>query len=102
MDEHENHNGNTITFLRKTKDNSEKIIGIFNFSGESKIGYKIGVPEDKIYRVVLNSDDENMGGQTLVWERDIRHSWGMEWQPQHIEVDICGNSVIFLKAEEKK
>ena len=61
------------------------------------------MPEDKIYRVVLNSDDEKYGG-TNFSKRKRYKAIAEEWngRPQHIEVDICGNSVIFLKAEEKK
>ena len=101
--EHENNNGNTISFLRKTKDGSKKVIGLFNFSGENKIGYKIGVPENKIYRVILNSDDEKYGGTNF--SKRKRYKPVIEvWngRPQHIQVDIGANSVIFLKAEERK
>lgn len=101
--EHENNNGNTISFLRKTKDGSEKVIGLFNFSGENKIGYRIGVPENKIYRVILNSDDEKYGGTNF--SKRKRYKPVIEvWngRPQHIQVDIGANSVIFLKAEERK
>lgn len=101
--EHENYNENIIAFLRKTKDGSEKIIGIFNFSGEAKTGYKIGVPENKIYRILLNSDDEKYGGTNFTKRKKykpLEEPWN--YREQHIEVDIQANSVIFLKAEERK
>lgn len=101
--EHENYNENIIAFLRKTKDGSEKIIGIFNFSGEAKTGYRIGVPENKIYRILLNSDDEKYGGTNFTKRKKykpLEEPWN--YREQHIEVDIQANSVIFLKAEERK
>ena len=46
---------------------------------------------------------KNMGGQNFS-KRKRYKAIAEEWngRPQHIEVDICGNSVIFLKVEEKK
>lgn len=101
--EHENHNGNMISFLRKTRDGKEKIIGVFNFSGENKVAYKVGVPESKTYRVILNSDDEKYGGSSFS-KRKRYKTMAENWngRPQHLELDIASNSVIFLKAEERK
>ena len=99
--EHENHNGNMIIFMRKSED--EHIIGVFNFSGEAKKGYKVGVPAYTRYRVIINSDDVNYGG-TGFTKRKIYTPLLKEWnlRKQHIEVDIQGNSVIFLKGEKRK
>lgn len=100
--EHENYNGNIISFLRKTKDNEEKLIGIFNFSGESKTGYKIAVPENRVYRTILNSDFSEFGGTDFTKKKKfkpiVQEYGGRE---QYIEIDIQGNTVIFLKAEGK-
>ena len=101
--EHENHDGNVIIFRRKSKDQEESIVGIFNFSGEAKHGYKIGVEKTSRYRTLLNSDDPKYGGSGFT-KRKIYIPKDEEWhfKEQHIEVDIQGNSVIFLKAEKQR
>ena len=101
--EHENFNENMIIFLRKTKIDNEYIIGIFNFSGIEKRGYKVGVPENKIYYILLNSDDKKYGGTGLTKRKRYSATKG-QWnqREQHIEIDIQANSVIFLKAEKRK
>lgn len=101
--EHENHNGNMIIFMRNTRDGDEHIIGIFNFSGEAKYKYKVGVPVDNRYRVILNTDDIKYKGTGLTKRKiftPIKEGW--HFKEQHIEIDIQGNSVIFLKAEKSK
>ena len=103
--EHENYTENMLAFLRKTKDFKEHLVVVFNFSGEDKKKYKIGVPENKVYNIILNSDDKKFGGNGTVKKKKykpIDKSWN--YREQHIELDIPKNTVIFLKTEkvEKK
>ncbi|GAA6325637.1 MULTISPECIES: 1,4-alpha-glucan branching protein GlgB [Fusobacterium] len=103
--EHENYTENMLAFLRKTKDFKEHLVVVFNFSGEDKKKYKIGVPENKVYNIILNSDDKKFGGKGTVKKKKykpIDKSWN--YREQHIELDIPKNTVIFLKTEkvEKK
>lgn len=103
--EHENYTDNMLAFLRKTKDFKEHLVVVFNFSGEDKKKYKIGVPENKVYNIILNSDDKKFGGKGTVKKKKykpIDKSWN--YREQHIELDIPKNTVIFLKTEkvEKK
>jgi 1,4-alpha-glucan branching enzyme len=103
--EHENYTENMLAFLRKTKNFKEHLIVVFNFSGEDRKKYKIGVPENKIYNVILNSDDKKFGGKGTAKKKTykpIDKSWN--YREQHIELDIPRNTVIFLKTEkvEKK
>ena len=103
--EHENYTENMLAFLSKTKDFKEHLVVVFNFSGEDKKKYKIGVPENKVYNIILNSDDKKFGGKGTVKKKKykpIDKSWN--YREQHIELDIPKNTVIFLKTEkvEKK
>ena len=98
--EHENNMENMLIFLRKTKDFKEHMIAIFNFSGGDRVGYKVGVPEYKKYKVLLNSDDTRFGGTGYSKKKvyvPIKESWN--YREQHLVIDIKANSAIFLKAD---
>lgn len=98
--EHHNQDENIIAFMRKSQE-AESIIGIFNFSGEAKKSYKLAVPENRMYRIVINSDDEKFGGTGLTKKIRYRAIKGkINGRENHIEIDIQGNSAIFLKAEK--
>jgi 1,4-alpha-glucan branching enzyme len=100
--EHENNSENMLIFLRKAKDFSEYIIAIFNFSGADRSGYKVGLPEHKKYKVLLNSDDTRFGGVGFSRKR-IYESKKIPWNYREfsIEIDIKANSAILLKAEDE-
>ena len=96
--EHENYTENMIAFLRKTRDSKEHIIIVFNFSGTNKIKYRVGIPENKVYNVIINSDDKKYGGKGILKKKKykpILESWN--YREQHIEIDIPANTVSFLR-----
>ncbi|WP_147368468.1 1,4-alpha-glucan branching protein GlgB [Fusobacterium necrophorum] len=101
--EHENIEENMLVFLRKTPDMSELLIAIFNFSGKNQEKYKIGVPLPGKYECILNSNETKFGGYRLgkkISYKSIDSSWN--YREQHIEVDIAGNSALFLKYRKGK
>ena len=76
-----------LAFLRKTKDFKEHLIIVFNFSGEDKKKYKIGVPENKVYNVILNSGDKKFGGKGSAKKKKykpIDKSWN--YREQHLSL----------------
>lgn len=100
--EHENYSENMIAFMRKIRDFKEHLIIVFNFSGANKIKYRIGVPENKVYNVIINSDDKKYGGKGNLKKKKykpILESWN--YREQHIEIDIPANTVVFLKPEKE-
>ena len=100
--EHENYTENMIAFLRKTRDSKEHIVIVFNFSGTNKIKYRVGIPENKVYNVIINSDDKKYGGKGILKKKKykpILESWN--YREQHIEIDIPANTVVFLKPEKE-
>ena len=101
--EHENIEENMLVFLRKTPDMSELLIAVFNFSGKNQEKYKIGVPLPGKYECILNSNETKFGGYRLgkkISYKSIDSSWN--YREQHIEVDIAGNSALFLKYRKGK
>ncbi|WP_294726867.1 1,4-alpha-glucan branching protein GlgB [uncultured Fusobacterium sp.] len=101
--EHENYTENMIAFLRETRDKNEHLVVVFNFSGIDKRNYKIGVPKDVKYTVILNSDENRYWGRGALEKKEytpIKESWN--YRDQHIEIDIPSYTVIFLKPEKEE
>lgn len=64
-----------LSYLRKA--DNESIITILNFTPIIRENYRIGVPEDGCYEIVLNSDSDyysgsNAGGHTIIKSENIR------------------------------
>lgn len=55
---------NIISFVRKDK-NGNKIVAIFNFSGNDYYGYSLGVEKGR-YELLINTDDEKYGGNSVL------------------------------------
>ncbi|MDR1835107.1 MAG: alpha amylase C-terminal domain-containing protein, partial [Fusobacteriaceae bacterium] len=99
--EHENNTENMLIFLRKTKDFGEYLIAVFNFSGADRIQYKVGVPEFRKYKVLLNSDDIRFGGTGLSGKKVYlprKSPWN--YREYSLLMDIKANSAVILKAGE--
>jgi 1,4-alpha-glucan branching enzyme len=54
--------GSTLAVVRRGRDPNAIAIGVFNFSGLVREGYRIGAPLPGRYREVLNSDASAYGG----------------------------------------
>lgn len=54
-----------LTFIRKAKNSSDYLLFILNFTPNTHSGYKIGVPEAREYRIILNSDSSFYGGSNV-------------------------------------
>jgi len=82
--------GNTLAFARRSKDGGE-IICLFNFSGEHRNGYRVGVPHDGSYEVLFGTD--------LVAEGHIipAHPHPSNGRGVSVEVDLPRYSALFLK-----
>ena len=99
--EHENIDGNMVSFLRKTPDKEDFIIVVFNFSGADKENYPLGVDFEGEYEVILDSNFRDFGGSSSSKKRKYKTKEG-EWnyRKTHIELNIAANSTMFLKLKK--
>jgi len=54
---------NIVAFLRRSHDDSPEIICVGNFSALQKKGYRLGLPRDGEYQLLINTDDKAYGGK---------------------------------------
>ncbi len=57
------HEQSVLSYIRK--DGEDYVISIFNFTPVPREPYRIGVPEDAEYKIILNSDADSYGGSNI-------------------------------------
>ena len=51
-----------FSFVRKSKDGKNNMLFVINFTPVARDDYRVGVPKNKTYRLVLNSEDPAFNG----------------------------------------
>jgi 1,4-alpha-glucan branching enzyme len=51
-----------FSFVRKSKDGKNNLLFVFNFTPVARPEYRVGVPQKKTYRLILNSEEAEFGG----------------------------------------
>lgn len=105
--DHTDSHQSVIAYRRKASVGSDALLIVCNFHEQAHSAYRIGVPSEGSYRLLLNSDDPQFGGygyegakleegRTIASERipwhDKRHS---------IELPLPPLSVVIIKREKK-
>ena len=61
----------TYSFIRKNAMGTKNLLFVLNFTPIERKEYRIGVPELKKYKLLLNSDEKRFGGEGLEQPKDI-------------------------------
>lgn len=99
------HDDNTqcIISLRRTDDQGNDVIVVCNFTPVERENYRIGIPEEKYYEIVLNSDDVKYGGTGIPDNKVIEcEEISMHGKANSIVLDIPPMSVMYLKPSKKQ
>ncbi|MFW5936049.1 MAG: alpha amylase C-terminal domain-containing protein, partial [Candidatus Hadarchaeota archaeon] len=90
----------TISFIRRSKDGSDAMVVVCNFTPIPRYDYQVGVPEGGYWKEALNSDAELYGGNgygnlggveaTNVYSHGKHHSLSLTLPPL---------GVLFLKKD---
>jgi len=89
-----------VAFLRRGQTPGDHLVVVCNFTPVVQKGYRVGVPEARFYREILNSDDARFGGSGVT-NSPGRQAIPMPWQhrPCHLELTLPPLGVIYLKPE---
>ena len=88
-----------VVFLRKAHDPDEQILCVCNFTPVPRYDYRIGVPHERFYRELLNTDASLYGGTNMGngggvhAHRDPSHGF-----PCSLQLTLPPLSVTYLKA----
>ncbi|MBQ0135951.1 MAG: 1,4-alpha-glucan branching protein GlgB [Oscillospiraceae bacterium] len=90
-------NCNSVLAFKRKNDNGEELIVIFNFTKVNREGYLCGV-NPGTYEVVFSTDDPSFGGTGYATTGKVTaQSKPMHNKQNSIEVNLAGNSALFLK-----
>jgi len=78
------------SFFRKAPDDDKCILFILNLTPVEYQGYRVGVPKNKTYKLLLNSADEQYGGLGgAAVKKSIKAKSGdCDWKPQYLELNL--------------
>ncbi len=96
-------NANSIIAFRRIDKAGKEIIAVFNFTPNSFNDYKIGVPENATYKVVMDTSLEKFGGT----KPNLSGTYKAKKQPMHnldysIGLKLNGLSAVYLEKKETK
>lgn len=101
IDFHDSDNS-VLSFVRKSKNNDEIIVCVFNFTPMYRTNYRIGVPESGYYEEIFNSDSweywgSNQGNYGGKWSENIY------WQGKHnsLNIDIPPLAGVYFKLKKQ-
>ena len=96
-------NANSIIAFRRIDKKGKELIAIFNFTPNSFDEYRIGVPENATYKVVLDTSLEKYGGtKPRISGTYKAKKFPMHGLDQSIGVKLNGLSAIYLEKKETK
>ncbi|MGD0658471.1 MAG: 1,4-alpha-glucan branching protein GlgB [Syntrophorhabdales bacterium] len=87
-----------VSFIRRAKNREDFLVFVFNLTPVPRRNYRIGVPESRFYREVLNSDSEIYGGSN-VGSQGGRYAEGISWhgRPCSLVLDLPPLGGLVLK-----
>ena len=96
-------NANSTIAFRRIDKSGKEIIAVFNFTPNSFDDYKIGVPSEGTYKVVLDTSLAKFGGDKARLSGTYKSKkYAMHGLEQSIAIKLNGLSAVYLeKAEDK-
>lgn len=92
-----------VSFIRRSKDSSDFIVTVCNFTPQPHSHYRIGVPEPGFYTELFNSDARKYGGSNM---GNLGGKWTDEWAFHNFSfsLDLClpPLAVLVLKLDPTK
>jgi len=86
-----------LSFIRRGESPDDQLVFILNFTPMVHRGYKIGVPLNGEYEVLLNSDSEYYWGSNVGTDHVQAKDGGWHEQPAHINIDLPPLAGLILK-----
>ena len=91
-----------LSFMRINNDETERIAVILNFTTVERKGYRIGVPYDGEYEVILSSNGKAFGGDGKGTRKCTAKKVEADGYPYSVKVDLKPLTALYLKNNNKR
>ncbi len=93
--DHTDHARTVLSYLRKGSEGDPPLVVVCNFTPQVREAYGMGVPQEGVWREVLNSDDAAFGGSGHYRNGDVK-AIEQEWngRPWHIKITLPALAVL--------
>jgi 1,4-alpha-glucan branching enzyme len=97
------HQNSVLTYLRNGKKAGDCVVVVNNFTPAVRHHYRVGVPANDTYEVLINSDDDQYGGTGNYSEKSFQ-AVESEWngRPYHVELTLPPLATVILKKKATK
>lgn len=96
-------NHSVVSFIRRSKDSSDFVVAVCNFTPQPHSHYRVGVPEPGFYKELFNSDAREYGGSNM---GNLGGKWTEEWwyhnKPFSIDLCLPPLGVLILKLDREQ
>ncbi|GAC14942.1 1,4-alpha-glucan branching protein GlgB [Aliiglaciecola lipolytica] len=99
--DHGNAEQSMLSLLRKSKDGKQCVVAISNFTPVPRDEFRVGVPKEGTYTLLLNSDDKKYWGSGYKVAKKVK-SEALEWnnQPHSIRINMPPLATLMLLITE--
>jgi 1,4-alpha-glucan branching enzyme len=88
---------NIIAFVRRSPQSEKQLICVANFSAVPRSGYRLGLPREGLYHVLINTDEEEYGGSNTSAVPDLdSESVASHGRAHSIQIDLPPLTTIWL------
>ncbi|MCK5779560.1 MAG: 1,4-alpha-glucan branching protein GlgB [Psychrilyobacter sp.] len=99
----DNNSEGILSFVRKSKNKNEFLVGVFNFTPVYYEKHRLEVPRFTDYVEVLNSDEYRFGGEGRTNSEILKPNWiGADGLPGYVEMKVAPLSMTYLKPKFNK
>ncbi|MCI5741851.1 MAG: 1,4-alpha-glucan branching protein GlgB [Lachnospiraceae bacterium] len=75
-----------FSFLRKGSEGEKRLLFVFNFTPVERSDYRVGVPEKKSYKLILDSEEERFGGSGNTAKKKTYQAKKMPWDNREYSI----------------
>ncbi|MBU2876163.1 MULTISPECIES: 1,4-alpha-glucan branching protein GlgB [Alteromonadaceae] len=99
--DHGNAEQSMLSLLRKSKNGQQTVIAVSNFTPVPRDEFRVGVPEEGEYHLILNSDDKKYWGSGYKVLKNVQ-SEAVKWnnQPYSIRINMPPLATLMLQITE--
>lgn len=74
------------SFVRNGRTKRNSLLFVINFTPVERLDYRVGVPKDKKYMLILDSEDSKYGGQASEAKQTVYEAEAITWDGKEYSI----------------